>query len=82
MRCVFVRGIKSVCALYPMDLLQCACTLTLAELPFQSAWFPSPWTGALDARPGQVCSWRMPATLVVGTGRAECWELMGGGTVL
>ena len=32
-------------------------------------------------RPGQVCTWRMPGTSVAGTGRTDCWELMGGGRV-
>ena len=33
-------------------------------------------------RPGQVCTWRVPGTSVAGTGRTDCWELMGGGRVL
>ena len=108
------------------------------NVPFRSAWVPSPWTGALDevmhchmcsqvrgwtvwlhwdaqmgsvewlcrlgvpvrawsvchsvhlavvvcsakGRPGQVCTWRMPGTSVAGTGRTDCWELMGEGRVL
>ena len=56
--CDYKRIRACVCALYPIDPLQCALPFKpLLSVSFQSAWAPYPWTGALDeVRHCHMCS--------------------------